>query len=116
MGAGERFLSRARSLLRLAPLNALGNHPPRILFVVNDDLYFWSHRLALARAIAARGGKIMVLARNSGMGQRIIDQGLEFVDWDILPTSQNPLRETMALRRVLDVCSSWRPDLIHSVA
>ena len=49
---------------------------PRVMFLVTEDWYFCSHRLALARALAADGFDVAVACRVDRHGATITDAGL----------------------------------------
>src|SRR5258706_15341712 len=56
---------------------------PKLLYLVTEDWYFWSHRLPMARAALAAGFKVGVATRVDAHGERIRAEGfaLHALDW-----------------------------------
>src|SRR5512147_2315719 len=52
---------------------------PRLLFVVNSDWFFLSHRLPVARAARAMGFEVLVAAIDTGSAAAIESEGLSFL-------------------------------------
>ena len=48
---------------------------PKLLFLVTEDWYFWSHRLPVARAARDAGFEITVATRVQGHGEAIRAEG-----------------------------------------
>ena len=89
------------------------NTPPRILFVVTEDWYFVSHRLALAVAAQAAGFEVVVATRVGRHGEAIRATGIRLVPFGLARSYGNPLREILALVRLY---RRERPDIVHHVA
>jgi glycosyltransferase involved in cell wall biosynthesis len=89
------------------------NTPPRILFVVTEDWYFVSHRLALAVAAQAAGFEVVVATRVGRHGEAIRAAGIRLVPFGLARSYGNPLREILALVRLY---RRERPDIVHHVA
>ena len=89
------------------------NAHPKILFVVTEDWYFVSHRLALAVAAQAAGFEVVVATRVGRHGEAIRAAGLRLVPFGLARTYGNPIREILALVRLY---RRERPDIVHHVA
>ena len=89
------------------------NAHPKILFVVTEDWYFVSHRLALAAAAQAAGFEVVVATRVGRHGEAIRAAGLRLVPFGLARTYGNPIREILALVRLY---RRERPDIVHHVA
>jgi len=88
----------------------------KILFVVNAEWYFQSHRLPIARALRRRGDEVIVAAgEERGGGAAIEKEGIEFVPLRLRRRSLNPLRELAALIELVKLYRERRPDLVHHV-
>jgi glycosyltransferase involved in cell wall biosynthesis len=85
----------------------------KLLFVVTEDWYFVSHRLALAVAAQAAGFEVVVATRVGRHGEAIRAAGLRLVPFGLARTYGNPLREILALVRLY---RRERPDIVHHVA
>jgi glycosyltransferase involved in cell wall biosynthesis len=88
----------------------------KLLFLVTEDWYFCSHRLALARAARAAGFAVVVATRVRAHGDRIREAGfaLHPIAWrrrgDGLVGAGRAISEIVRLYR------AERPDLVHHVA
>ncbi|MBS3963676.1 MAG: glycosyltransferase family 4 protein [Methylomonas sp.] len=88
----------------------------KLLFLVTEDWYFCSHRMALAQAAQASGYAVSVLCRVKHHGDVIRDAGFELIDLPMRRGGLNPAREWMTLVRIWQVYRRLKPDLVHQVA
>src|SRR2546428_13757252 len=88
----------------------------KILYLVTNDWYFWSHRLSLARAARDAGAEVFVMTRLCTLRERLEKERFRVIDWHISGGSLNPLRELLAFIQGLKVYREVRPDLVHHVA
>lgn len=88
---------------------------PTLLFVVNVDWFFLSHRLPIALAAKKAGFHVVVTAADTGEGEVICSYGLEFRPLLISRSSFNPIREVCALANLIILYIRLRPDLVHHV-
>ena len=88
----------------------------RILYLVTEDWYFWSHRLPIARAARDRGFEVVVATRVQSHGERISREGFRLVPLRWRRRSLNPWHETIALCELLKVYRRERADIVHHVA
>lgn len=89
---------------------------PKLLFVVTEDWYFVSHRLALAREAQRAGFDVAVATRFGGHRQAIEHAGLRTTSFEMNRRGLNPLGliwEALALANVL---RRERPDIVHLVS
>jgi len=89
---------------------------PKLLYLVTEDWYFWSHRLPMARAAERAGFEVAVATRVAEHGERIRGEGfaLHPLRWrrgdnGILPT-------LAAIAEIARLYRRERPDLVHHVA
>ena len=88
---------------------------PRVVFVVNVDHFFLSHRLPLGRAARDAGAEVIVAAADTGRAGEIRAEGFGF---EPLPISRHGTRvagEARAFAALLGVYGRLRPDLVHHV-
>jgi len=91
--------------------------PLRILFLVTEDWYFWSHRLALARAIRDAGAEVLVMTHVNDLRAEMESEGFRVIPWkNMSARSVNPFREAKALSEVFIAYRRFRPDLAHHIA
>lgn len=108
-------------------LGALDMGRPKVLFVVNVDTFFVSHRLPLGLALRDAGWEVVVAAGEtrdgdntasivSGARKRIEDAGLRFVPLPLERTGRNPLRELRTVASLAALYRRERPDVLHHVS
>src|SRR5437016_11377560 len=85
----------------------------RILLVVNQDWFFLSHRLPLARAARDHGMDVMVVAGDTGCAQRIRDEGFDFIPMPISRSTINPWGELRTAVFLVRLYRRLRPALVH---
>jgi glycosyltransferase involved in cell wall biosynthesis len=91
--------------------------PPRtLLYVVTEDWYFWSHRLALARAARDAGWRITVATRVQAHGARIEAEGFGLVALPWRRGGGSRLAELQTIWRIYRLMWRERPDLVHLIA
>lgn len=90
---------------------------PRLLFVVTEDWYFWSHRLPMARAARAAGFDVAVATRVTDHGARIASEGFRLIPLQTLTRQgTNPLTELRAIAELTTIYRRERPEIVHHVA
>ncbi len=89
---------------------------PHILFVVTEDWYFVSHRLALGRAAVSAGYRVTVATRVNQDAATIRAAGIDVVPFPIDRAALNPLRELVTIVRFARLYLTIRPDIVHHVA
>src|SRR5437879_12926625 len=70
---------------------------PRLLFLITEDWYFWSHRLELARAARSGGWDVSIGTRVRDHGKRIEDEGFHLHPLRLVRSSRHPVRELLAI-------------------
>lgn len=89
----------------------------KLLFVINDDWYFLSHRLPLALAAQREGFDVAVATRISSHGQEIINHGFQLIPLQYLKRETwSPLNELRAVRELRSIYRREKPDVVHHVA
>lgn len=89
--------------------------PVRILYVVNVDWFFWSHRLEIARAARDRGAEVWVAAASTGFDQRMAAEGFRFLPIPFSRSGTNVVREARTMLSLYRLFRRIKPDLIHNV-
>lgn len=89
---------------------------PKLLFLITEDWYFWSHRLDLARAAHDAGMEVLVATRVQDHGARIEKEGIRLIPIHMRRSSWNPLREAAAILEIVRIYRRERPDVTHHVA
>lgn len=89
---------------------------PRLLYLITEDWYFWSHRLDLARAARDAGFDVTIATRVTDHGKQIQGEGFHLIPISLFRRSRNPLRELSAIAELVGIYRSVRPHLVHHVA
>lgn len=89
---------------------------PRLLYVVTEDWYFWSHRLGMARGARDAGFEVWVATRVGRHGARIEAEGFRLVALPWQRGGHNPVREIREVLRLRCLYRRLRPDILHHVA
>ena len=64
---------------------------PKILFIVNSDSFFISHRLPIALSAQKHGFKVSILTGSSGECREIHEHGFDVYELNLRKTSINPI-------------------------
>lgn len=89
---------------------------PRLLYLITEDWYFWSHRVDLARAARDAGYDVIVATRVTDHGERIQREGFQLEPLELVRRSRNLLREVIAVAELVRLYRRVRPDVVHHVA
>jgi len=89
---------------------------PRLLYLITEDWYFWSHRVDLARAAREAGYDVIVATRVTDHGERIRGEGFQLEPLEMIRRSRNPFREVVAVVELVRLYRRVRPDVVHHVA
>ena len=85
----------------------------RLLFVVNVDWIFVSHRLSIAEAALNAGYEVFVASKDTGKANEIRNRGVEFVELSISRSGTNPLKELYLCYELLRLYKNLKPDIVH---
>lgn len=89
---------------------------PLVLFVVTEDWYFVSHRLALAERIKAAGYRVAVATRFTQYRERIEAAGLQCVPIRLRRRVGLPWEELLAIAELRRLYRQMQPAVVHLVA
>lgn len=87
----------------------------RILYVVNVDWFFISHRLAIAEEAKKNGFEVIVAAEDTGRSQEIIDKGIQFINLSFSRSGTNPIKELITVLKFFKIYYNAKPDVIHHI-
>lgn len=91
------------------------NQDYTIVFVVNVDWFFLSHRLPLALDAINKGYKVYLFTANSGRKSEIEDHGIHFIEVPFERSGKNLFHEWKCIRILSSHYKRLRPDIIHHV-
>ncbi|WP_236024742.1 glycosyltransferase family 4 protein [Arenibaculum pallidiluteum] len=89
---------------------------PKLLYLVTEDWYFWSHRLPMARAAREAGFDVAVATRVAAHGERIAAEGFRLHPLRWRRRSHNPFAALAAIAEIAGLYRRERPDIVHHVA
>lgn len=92
-----------------------GVQRPRLLFLVPEDWYFWTHRRGIAMAARSAGFEVIIATRVQNHGARIERAGFKLVPIRLRRSSRNPIRELRAIADLIAIYRQERPCLVHQV-
>jgi len=88
----------------------------KILFLVTEDYYFWSHRLPIACAARDAGFEVIVATRVQNYAKRIIQEGFKLIPIGLRRHRNNPLKEIISIIELIKIYRTEHPDIVHHVA
>jgi glycosyltransferase involved in cell wall biosynthesis len=86
-----------------------------ILYVVNVDWFFISHRLVLAEEAKNNGYEVIVAGEDTGRSHEIISKGIRFINFSFSRSGTNPILEFITLVSFYNLYSSLKPDIVHHI-
>lgn len=89
---------------------------PRLLFVIDEDLYFCKHRLDLARAARDAGFEVLVATRVQRHGKQIEEEGFKLFPIQLRRGLQSPHQDLASLMELIRLYRREQPDIVHHVA
>jgi glycosyltransferase involved in cell wall biosynthesis len=87
----------------------------KIIYVVNTDWFFISHRLSFAIEAKKRGYDVAIAAKNTGRFKELEAQGFELFDININRSGTNPIKEIISIIKLIRILRRVKPTVIHNV-
>lgn len=87
----------------------------KLVYIVNVDWFFISHRLPLALHAIKSGWSVYVLTKDTGKRKELEDKGIIFIDIPFGRTTTNPIQELRCLLAIRRELKHLEPDVIHNV-
>ena len=89
---------------------------PKILFVVAEDWYFWSHRRPIATAALQNGYDVFVATRVGNCGEKIIEAGFRLIPLRLNRSSYSLFHELRTVSELRSIYRREKPDIVHHMA
>src|SRR5205085_893076 len=89
---------------------------PKLLFLVTEDWYFWSHRLPVARAARDAGFEVVVATRVREHGEQIRGEGFRLRPLSWRRRGDGIFGAARAVAGIARLYRTERPDIVHHVA
>jgi glycosyltransferase involved in cell wall biosynthesis len=87
-----------------------------VIYLVANDRYFYTHRLALGLEAQKQGYNVIVAGPALGWHTRIEAKGLTFTPITFDRGGLNPFKELQTLRQIIQLYRRIRPQVVHHVA
>ena len=87
----------------------------RLLFVVNVDWFFKSHRLSIAIEAIRQGYEVHLACLNTGDFDEFSKLGIHCHDVAFSRSGANPIKEWRAIKQLADVIKHVNADIVHTV-
>ncbi len=88
----------------------------KILYVVNVDWFFISHRLPLALEALKQGSEVYLVTKDTGHKNELLKYGIKFVNIDFQRSGKNPLKELKLIYGLKKIYNELNPDIIHHIS
>ena len=87
----------------------------RLLFLITEDWYFWSHRRSIARAARESGFEVSVATRVGNHRELMEGEGIQVLPIRLTRRNRNPFRELSAIGELINIYKRVRPSIVHHV-
>jgi glycosyltransferase involved in cell wall biosynthesis len=88
----------------------------RILFIVSEDWYFYTHRISLAKIAINSGCKIGLLSNFTNHKEIIEVEGVKTFSWVFNRKTRSLLTEIESFKNIISTIKKFKPNIIHAVA
>lgn len=89
---------------------------PKLIYLVTEDNYFYSHRLPMAQAALRCGFEVAVITNVKKHGERIEAQNIRVIPLSLERRSLNPLKALGHIAQLCRIYRQERPDIVHHIA
>lgn len=86
-----------------------------IVYFVNVDSFFLSHRLYLALEGINRGDLVYLVTKNTGHFEFLEKKGIKCINLNITRGFSNPLKDIMIILKLISLFRFLKPDVVHQV-
>jgi glycosyltransferase involved in cell wall biosynthesis len=90
--------------------------PIKIVYLVSEDWYFYSHRFDLAKASIKQGYEVTLITRVGRHAGVIREAGINLIDVNFRRAAGNPFDDLLLLFSVSRIYRKIKPDIVHHVA
>jgi glycosyltransferase involved in cell wall biosynthesis len=87
----------------------------KLVFTVNVDWFFCSHRLPLALEGQRRGFEVYVVGKDTGSFKNLEELGIKCILIDFERSGRNPLKEIAVIRKLRKLYEQLNPDIVHQI-
>jgi len=87
----------------------------KLLYIVNVDWFFISHRLPIAIEAKKHGFDVVVACQFTQYKQSLLDHGFEVCDIPFSRSGRNAINEAKAMLNIRAIINEHKPDIVHAV-
>lgn len=87
----------------------------RLVFVVNVDWFFISHRLPIAIEALKKGYEVTLIAKDTGKRIEVESNGINFINMPFERANVNLINEFKIYRNLKKIYNAIKPDIVHHV-
>jgi glycosyltransferase involved in cell wall biosynthesis len=91
-------------------------HSRRLIYIVTEDWFFFTHFIPMARAAQNAGFEVIVVTSVGDRASEIRNHGMRIIDLPANRSSFGPGSLFVTLWRLRSVLARERPDVIHAIA
>lgn len=87
----------------------------KIIFVVNVDWFFISHRLPLAKEAISKGWAVYLISKETGGFAALTELGVKCIPMEFERSGKNPLKELRIIRQLKKIYKDIQPQIVHHI-
>lgn len=87
----------------------------KVIFVINEDRFFLSHRSLIAEKARASGWDVTIVTKDTGQRGEIEKMGFKYLELPINPTGMNLFQEMRTYRYLLRLFKANKDSIVHLV-
>lgn len=89
---------------------------PKLIFVVTEDWYFYSHRRPMISAAQEVGFDVSVITNVDRHREAIENLGVKVIPFSLERRSLNPFKALQQITKLKDIYSEEQPTIVHHIA
>jgi glycosyltransferase involved in cell wall biosynthesis len=95
--------------------NSFKNKSPRLLLLITEDWYYWTHRRSIALGALKTGYTVSLATRVHSLSREIADDGIKLIPISLRRRSRNPFREAGSILELYRIYKREKPTIVHHV-
>ena len=88
----------------------------KLIFVVTEDWYFYSHRKPMIRAAQSCGYDVSVITHIDKHKKEIEDLGVKVIEFSFERRSLNPIKALSQINKLKKIYAEQKPEIVHHIA
>lgn len=87
----------------------------KVLYVINNIDWFWSHRLPLAKGAVKAGYDVGIVVTGAASDAKLADHGLRGIELPAMDKGLGPLTVAKAIWQIHQIIKAEQPDIVHVI-